>query len=41
VFENSAHLAMAEEPEHFRDAVETFLAQVEAAAHGPGAEVTG
>jgi proline-specific peptidase len=40
-FDNSAHLPMVEEPEHFRDAVETFLEQVEAAVHGPGAEVTG
>jgi proline-specific peptidase len=30
VFEDSAHVAMAEEPEHFRDVVESFFARVEA-----------
>jgi proline-specific peptidase len=30
VFENSAHLAMVEEPERFRDVVETFLLRAEA-----------
>ena len=30
VFEHSAHLAMAEEPEHFRDVIESFLARNEA-----------
>jgi proline-specific peptidase len=30
VFENSAHLAMVEEPERFRDVIETFLLHAEA-----------
>ena len=31
IFENSAHLAMAEEPDRFLDVVESFLARVESA----------
>jgi pimeloyl-ACP methyl ester carboxylesterase len=30
LFDNSAHLAMVEEPERFRDVIESFLTQVEA-----------
>jgi proline-specific peptidase len=33
VFEESAHLAMAEEPDRYRDVLESFLGRVEAAAN--------
>lgn len=32
VFEQAAHLAMAEEPDRYRELVESFLSRVEAAA---------
>ncbi len=31
VFENSAHLAMVEEPERYRDVIESFLSRAEGA----------
>ena len=33
VFENSAHFAMVEEPDRYREVLESFLSRVEAAAH--------
>jgi L-proline amide hydrolase len=33
VFEEAAHCAMAEEPDRYREVVESFLSRVEAAAN--------